>query len=159
MSSLITNDKNLILPNGLEQEIKNEKFKKLQDEALQIQRELFKERRDSKWRLEVTGNFVVFKPYVDSPYLAPEVNGLVIKRDIQIDPKSGETQGMEDQRFIKVGKVIEVGPEVKSIKPGMDILYIAGGERVLPISTNEFGEEEWCMIQGGNIIMYGFKDI
>lgn len=66
---------------------------------------------------------------------------------------------MEDQRFIKVGKVIEVGPEVKSIKPGMDILYIAGGERVLPISTNEFGEEEWCMIQGGNIIMYGFKDI
>ena len=158
MSTLITNDKNLILPNGLEQEIKNEKFKKVQDEALKIQTDLYNERQDPKWRLELTGEYIMFKPFVDSPYLAPTVNGLIIKRDLKLNPESGNVEGMEDWRYIKVGKVIEVGPDVKNIKPGMDIIYRAGSERVLPISTNEYGEEEWCIISGVNVVMYGFKD-
>lgn len=158
MSKLITNDTHLILPSNLEEQIRNEKFKKVQDEALKIQRDLYEERQDPKWTLNPTGTFIVFKPYVDSPYLAPEVNGLIITRDIEFNDKSGNYEGMEDRRWVKTGKVLDVGPDVKDIKPGMDILYISGGERILPISTNQYGEEEWMIIQGGNVIMYGYKE-
>lgn len=152
------NENPLWVPSGLKKEIEEAKFKKIQNEAIAIQKELFEERRQPNWCLEVAGNFVMFKPYVDSPYLSPETStGLIIKRDLKFDEKSGEVADIQDTRFIKTGKVVEVGPEVEYIKPGMDILYTSGFERVLPISTNEYGEEEWCIIPAGNIVVYGFK--
>ena len=98
------------------------------------------------------------KPYEWSPYLAPEVgnSGIILVRDKVYNPKSGTTEDMEDMRFIGTGLVLEVGPDVKNIKPGMEIMYIKGGERSLPVTTDE-GDDTWYIIQGGNVVVYGFK--
>ena len=150
-------DTKLFIPNGLAEEIKAEKFKSAQAEALKIQTELYNERQQKDWCLKIHGPYVIFEPYIDSPYLSPTTSsGLILKRDLKYNPKSGQTEDIEDTRWIKTGKVVEVG-NVKDIKPGMDIMYISGGERSLPISTDDQGGENLYIVIEGNILLYGYN--
>ncbi len=144
--------------NSLEAERKRRNIEEVQQTEYGKQKALYEERLSKNWCLQVTGNFIMFKPYERSPYLAPEVgnSGIILVRDKVYNPKSGTTEDMEDMRFIGTGLVLEVGPDVKNIKPGMEIMYIKGGERSLPVTTDE-GDDTWYIIQGGNVVVYGFK--
>ena len=135
---------------------RQEQYKKLQDDILAQQEKLYEERISPDWEIRPTERYVILKPYVDSPYLSPHTaSGLILKRDLKYNPRSGENEMQE--REIAVGTVVDCGCECKEIKPGMDAMFLAGGAKVLPISTNEFGEEEWVIIPEQHIILYGYK--
>lgn len=138
---------------------KEEEFKKVQDEALSLHQSLYDERmKNGNWIIKPTGTWVIVKPFIDSPYLSPTTaSGLVIKRDIKHNSKSGEDETLV--REIGVGVVVDCGKDCEEIKPGMDVMFSRGSARVLPISTNEYGEEEWIIIPEGHIIVCGYSSL
>ena len=135
---------------------RQEKYKQIQDEALELHKQMYEERTSPDWEIKPLGTYVIIKPYIDSPYLSPTTaSGLIIKRDLKHNSRSGEDE--MQVREIAVGKVIDCGKECKEIKPGMDAMFMAGGARVLPISTNEYGEEEFVLLPEGHIVVYGYS--
>lgn len=158
MSMYDSDNGSLYIPQSLRDQLSTEKYKEAQAGALKYQQELYNERQQPDWCLKVRGPYIIYEPYIDSPYLSPSTaSGLILKRDIKFNKQSGQTEDIEDTRWIKVGKVIDVGDEVKSIKPGMDIMFISGGERSLPISTDDQGGENLFVVIEGNVLLYGFK--
>lgn len=150
-------DDKLFIPAGVKEAIELEKYKKIQDEALKEHDKLYEERQSKSWVIKPTANYVLFERYIDSPYLSSKTsNGLIMKRDLKFNKQSGVTEDMEDARWVLTGRVLDIGPDVKEIKPGMDIMFINGGQKSVPISTDDLGGEDWFIINAGNIIMYGY---
>lgn len=83
--------------------------------------------------IKPTSNNLLVKPYKKNPYEKAEVrkSGIILDSDAATftNPDSGEEE--EEQVGIIVGRVIEVGPECKWVKPGDDVYYMFNS--IIPI--------------------------
>lgn len=81
------------------------------------------------------GSLVMVKPYPINPYSQMQIteNGVVVASDMPTKKKSEDSGELEDQEaFIIVGKVQEVGPEVKNVIIGDDVFYTKPSETPVP---------------------------
>lgn len=137
----------------------DEKIKNVSDEELQKQVEFFEDKVNN-WEIKPMGTYLIFSKYPASPYENPKSKGgIILKRDVKHDPRSGEDIDIWNERFISVGSVIDVGPDCKTVTPGMDIMYIANSERDLPIDTDGTGDTVLWIIQEQNVLACSSKKI
>lgn len=123
------NYKGLILPvNPLEKEFGNLKDEQAAAEArelfLQLQREKQEELNAKLQTLELLPMFnkVILLPYPVNPYKKIIDGSIIIDYNGEFfNTESGEKDKL--QELVACGKVIEVGPECKFLKPGDDIFY------------------------------------
>ena len=101
------------------------------------------------------GPYMLVEPYATRPYLAQAIqnsNLIIASRDSEYDPRTGETK--EQPRIIQVGKVLEVGPEVKFVKPGMDVFFDYRSVRAIPL-----GDDNCFIINEGNCVFVAGPDL
>lgn len=127
------NEINLIKTNDLQGMIENDHIVKgatAHNQVVDTITQEFIERANSKTKeeagLEILpyGSKIVVKPYGYNPYSKIETTeaGLIIGGENQPFHKSRETGEMEpDEQGISVAQVIEVGPDVRFVRPGDDI--------------------------------------
>lgn len=119
---------NLILPEGLEDQIEKEKTIKDMEEAGKLfiaaeeakQKELELKLRD----LEILPMFdkIIVLPYPINPYKKLVQNGIIVEYNgVFKNPDSGEFDKLE--QGIICGKVIEVGPDTKYLRINDDVFY------------------------------------
>lgn len=145
---LTTITNKLYVPEEVKYAAEREVYEKIAKEALELYND-----KISNWKYIPSSTYVVIKPYAKSPYIKPTTDsGLLLVKDVKYNEKSGNTEAMDDERFLMVGEVIDAGPECKIAKTGMDAIFIKYVERTLPISSNENGEEEWATIPEQNIV-------
>ena len=101
-------------------------------------------------------NYVLIKPYIDNPYEKTEVreSGLILDSSTPRfkDPNSGEEE--QQETGIRVGKVIEIGPECKFVKPGDDVYYYIASVVPVPFYRQGFfavAEPRLLMIVGNKL--------
>lgn len=164
MSKVKVNDySGLYIPENLRKELQSEdkslktlgvdeNVKKVSDEELQKQLDFFND-KVSNWAIFPTGTYIFFSKYEKSPYENPtSKGGIILKRDIKHDPRAGEDIDICNERFIAVGSVVDVGPDCKTVRPGMDIMYIDHTERDLPIDFDGTGDTVLWVIQEQNVL-------
>ena len=119
----------LILPqNPFTKELENKKdedaAKEARDLFLKLQKEKQEELNAKLQTLEMlpTFNKIILLPYPTNPYKKVVEGNIIVEYNGDfMNPDSGEKDKL--QELVGCAKVIEVGPEVKYIKPGDDIYY------------------------------------
>ena len=82
-------------------------------------------------------SMVLIEPYLENPYEVKETEeGLRLTTDMQENPDTGELD--KKDFFIVCGKVKEVGPDCKFVKPGDDVMYDARCVRPIRFMGNVF---------------------
>lgn len=93
---------------------------------------------DNKNELEIMPvyKYILIKPYAENPYQKISVTKSGIITDLSGQApvyKSNETGEFEEEKQImKVGQVLEVGPEVSYVKEGDDVFYKEFNEVPIP---------------------------
>lgn len=81
------------------------------------------------------GFYILIKPYESNPYnkIIVSKGGLIEDADFAPTYKSNETGEIEiEENLMRVGQVLEVGPECKYIKEGDDVYYKRFNEVPIP---------------------------
>ncbi len=127
-------DESLLLENASKKRKDEELAKQAAELLIAAETEKQKEIEAKLETLEMlsVGPKVVILPYVKNPYrkLISE-GGILIDYDGEFkNPDTGENDKME--KGIRCAKVIEIGPEVKYLKPGDDIYYVSNSALPIP---------------------------
>ena len=78
-------------------------------------------------------NQILVMPYKENPYtLKEDEDGLLVSETPQFKDYSNDGEVKEMQQAIMVGKVVEVGPEVRYVEPGDDVYFYIGSSVPIP---------------------------
>lgn len=148
----------LILPEGLEDRIEQEKINKEIEEA----KRLYLEAEEAKQKeleaklesLEILPMFdkVIILPYPSNPYKKVIQNGIIVEYNGIFDnPDTGEKAKAEEG--IMCAKIIEIGPATKYLKVGDDVFYNKNTVVTLPF----FGQGYFVTHETGIIAVVSQK--
>lgn len=89
------------------------------------------------------GSYVLIKPFNENPFQRVEVtkSGIIVDLgggSVQTHKNQETGQEEEDAPFIKVGTVIETGPEVKFLKTGDLVFFTVACENQIPFFKQGF---------------------
>jgi len=83
-----------------------------------------------------TGNYILVKPFTENPFQKVKVNesGIIVDLGgLRPEYKSNESGEYEEaEQMIKVGVIIEVGPECKWLKSGDTVMWYVASEMNVP---------------------------
>jgi hypothetical protein len=80
---------------------------------------------------------IMVLPYERNPYISHINNaGLLTDGGSYVNPETGERE--EVREIIGCAQVLEVGPDVKNIKPGDDVIYFKERSKPLPFMDKGF---------------------
>jgi hypothetical protein len=106
-------------------QLKQEKeLKEVAEKALQLAREKQEEINERIERLEMLpiGNKIIISPYPTNPYRQIVQSDILVDVDsVFMNPDTGMLE--ESEQFVKCAKVVEVGIDCNSIRPGDDVYY------------------------------------
>jgi hypothetical protein len=156
------NEKKLITPeNPFTEQLEKQRLEKEAEEAKQLLFELEVEKQkeiDAKLdSLEMVPllNKVILLPYPTNPYRKLVQGKLIVDYTGDfLNPDSGEKDTLKE--LVGCAKVIEIGPEVKYIKPGDDVYYDT--RTVYPIPFMSLGYRLTTEPQILCILNQGLKD-
>lgn len=127
-------DESLLLENASKRKKEEEAAAQAAELLIKAEQEKQKEIEAKLETLEMlsVGPKVIILPYVKNPYRKTvSKGGILIDYDGEFkNPDTGEEDKM--QKGIMCAKVIEIGPEVKYLKPGDDIYYLANSALPIP---------------------------
>ena len=118
--------------NAVEEQAKRLYNEKLENLAHDIQADIDKKLAEGKALEEKASmleimplmNYILVQPFAKNPYSVLKTQGNIIVGGYEgnfLNPDTGEQD--QEENFIVVGTVIEVGPECKYIREGDDIFY------------------------------------
>lgn len=96
-------------------------------------------------------SYLLIKPYLENPYNKVIIsdNGLVLDAGLAPTFQSKETgETGTEENLIKVGQVLEVGPDVKYVKEGDDVYYKKFSEVPIP-----FFKQGFAVVHENNILV------
>lgn len=136
---------------GIERKFKESDKVEAKKEEILIQSEkLMQAKLESKLdfnKLEMKAlyNYVIIKPYEVNPFQDEKISksGLIIgSGGLVPEHKSQETGEIEkDEQFVRVGTIIDCGPECKYAIPGDSAMWVRPAEVPLP-----FFKQDWVLV-------------
>lgn len=136
------------------------KQKELQDAKEAQYQAIIKESQEAKTKakdLEIMplGGQILVKLYDKNPYDTVDItdNGLIVPSfdGVIFDKESGQERSLA--KVTEIGHVIEVGPDVKYIKEGDDIMFRSGGQTPVPFLKQGF----WTVHQNNVLVTINLK--
>lgn len=99
----------------------------------------------NKLELKALYNYVIIKPYTVNPFQNEKVtkSGLIINSGGLIPEHTSQETGEveKDSEFIRVGTIIDVGPECKYARQGDSTMWVKPSEVMLP-----YFREGWVLV-------------
>lgn len=97
-------------------------------------------KRQEKWKdkgIIPFGFNIMIQPYKENPYLKKvNENGILLDNKTFDNPDTGTKDELD--LGIPCAKVVEVGPDVKQIKAGDEVIYVAGRATPVPFMNSGF---------------------